>query len=164
MIVGEKEYMKTVPYASAVGSLMYMMLCTRPYICYSVGIVSRYQSNPGSEHWTVVKHILKYLRRTRDYILVYHGDELSLIGYTDSNFQSDVDLRKSTFGYVFTLGGAVVSWRSIKQSCIADSTMEAEYVAAKEAIWLRKFLMELGVIDKAVDPMILYCDNSGVVA
>ena len=97
-------------------------------------------------------------------MLVYHGDESSPIGYTDYDFQSDADLRKSTSGYVFTLGGAVVSWRSIKQSCIADSTMEAEYVAAKEAVWLRKFLMELGVIAKAVEPMILYYDNSGVIA
>ena len=97
-------------------------------------------------------------------MLVYHDDELAPIGYTDSDFQSDADLRKSTSGYVFTLGGVAVSWRSINQSCIADSTMEAEYVAAKEVIWLRKFLMELGVLAKAVDPMILYCDNSGAVA
>ena len=77
-------------------------------------------------------------------------------------------MRKSTFGYVFTLGREVVSWRSIKQSCIVDSTMEAEYVAAseatKEAVWLRKLLMELGVITKVVESMILYCDNSEVVA
>ena len=106
--------MKTVSYASAVGSLMYVMLCTSLVICYSIGIVSRYQSNLGREHWIVVKHILKYLKRTRDYMLVYHGDELTLIGYTDSNFHSYVDLRKPTSGYVFTLGGAVVSWRSIK--------------------------------------------------
>ena len=147
---------------------MYVMLCTRSDICHSVGIVSRYQSNLNREHWTTVKHILKYPRRTRDYMLVYHGDELAPIGYNDSDFQSDVDLRKSTSGYVFTLGGATVSWRSIKQSCIVDSIMEAEYVAvleaAKEAVWLRKFLMELGVIAKAVDLMILYHDNSRVVA
>ena len=168
MTVEEKEYMKTEPYASTAGSLMYVMLCTRPDTCYSVGIVSRYQSNPGREHWTAVKHILKYLRRKRDYMIVYHGDELAPIGYTDSDFQSDANLRKSTSGYVFTLGGVVVSWGSIKQSCIADSTMEAEYMVAseavKEAVWLRKFLMELGVIANAVDPMIPYCDNSGDVA
>ena len=100
MTTEEKEYMETVPYALAVGSLMYVMLCTRLDICYSVGIVGRYQSNPGREYWTVVKHILKYLRRTRDYMLVYHGDELAPIGYTDSEFQSDGDFRKSTYGYV----------------------------------------------------------------
>ena len=146
---------------------MYVMLCTRPDICYSVRIVSSYKSNPGREHWAVVKHILKYIRRTRDYMLVYHGDELAPIKYTDFDFQLDADLRKSTSIYVFTLGGAVVNWRSIKKSCIVDSTMEAEYVvaseAAKEAVMLKKFLMELGVIVKVVDPMILCCDNSGVV-
>ena len=109
MTAKEKEYMKTIPYASAIGSLMYVMLCTIPDICYSVEIVSRYQSNPSREHWTAMKHILKYLRRTRDYMLVYHGDELAPIGYTDSDFQSDADLRKSTSGYIFTLGGAAVS-------------------------------------------------------
>ena len=63
--------MKAVPYASTVGSLMYAMLCTRPDICFAVGMVSRYQSNPGKEHWTTVKHIIKFLKRTRDYMLVY---------------------------------------------------------------------------------------------
>ena len=156
--------MTTVPYASIAGSLMYVMLCTRSNICYSIGILSRYQSNIGTEHWTV----LKYLRRTRDYMLVYHGDELTPIGYIDFDFQSDADLRKSTSGYVSTLGGVAISWRSIKKSCIVDSTMEGEYVAAlkatKEAVWLRKFLMELGVITRVVDPIILYCDNSGAFA
>ena len=79
----EEEDMRRVPYASAVGSLMYAMLCTRPDICYAVGIVSRYQSNPRLDHWIAVKHILKYLRRTRNYMLVYSGGDLNPIGYTD---------------------------------------------------------------------------------
>ena len=65
----EENMMRQIPYASIVGSLIYAMLCTRPDICYSVGMVSRYQSNPGPKHWQVVKHILKYLRRMRDYML-----------------------------------------------------------------------------------------------
>ena len=104
--------MKIVPYASVVDSLMYVILCSRPDIC-SVGIVNRYQSNPGREHWTTMKHILKYLRRTKDYMLVYHDDELVPIGYTDYDFQLDAGLRKSIFGYVFTLGGVTVTWRII---------------------------------------------------
>ena len=88
--------MRQVPYASAVGSLIYAMLCTRPDICYSVGMVSRYQLNLGPKHWQAVKHILKYLRRTRDYMLVYWCEDLIPIGYTDSDFQSDLDFRKST--------------------------------------------------------------------
>ena len=89
------------------------MLCTRPDICYEVGIVSLYQSNPGMGHWIVVKHILKYLRRTRDYMLVYSGGDLNPIGYTDSDFQSHKYSRKSTSELIFTLSGGAVVWRSI---------------------------------------------------
>ena len=139
------------------------MLFTRPNICYSVGIVSRYQSNPGPRHWEVVKHSLKYLRRMRDYMLVYRCEDLIPIGYTDSDFQSDLNFRKSISGCVFTLGGGAISWRSVKQSCIADFTVEAKYVAAcevvKEAVWLKKFLFDLGVMRIG-----LFCDNSGAVA
>ena len=113
---------------------MYAMLCTRPNICYAVGIVSRYQSNTGLDHWIAVMHILKYLRRPRNYMLVYSGGDLNPIGYTDSDFQSDKDSRKSTSGSVFTLGGGAIVWRSIKQSSIADSTMEVGYIAACEAL------------------------------
>ena len=143
----EVEEMRHIPYASAIGSLMYVMLCTRPDICYAVGIVGRYQSNPGLAHWTAVKTIFNYLRRTRDYMLVYGSKDLILVGYKDSDFQTDRDSRKSTSGLVFTLNGVAVVWRSIKQGCIVDSTMEAEYVAAceaaKEVVWLRKFLTDL---------------------
>ena len=101
--------MRHIPYVSVVGSLMYVMLYTRPDICYAVEIVSRYQSNPGLDHWTTVKIILKYLRRTRGYMLVYEAKDLILPRYTDSNFQTDKDSRKSTKESVFTLnGGAVV--------------------------------------------------------
>ncbi|XP_043710428.1 secreted RxLR effector protein 161-like [Telopea speciosissima] len=93
------EEMRRVPYASAVGSLMYAMLCTRPDICYVVGIVSRFQSNLGKEHWTTIKNILKYLRKTKDCFLVYESDELLVVGYTESDFQTDKDDRKSTSDY-----------------------------------------------------------------
>ena len=122
--------MRRVPYASVVGSLMYAMLCTRPDICYAIGIVSRYQSKSGLAHWIAVKHILKHLKRTRNYMLIYSGVDLNPIGYTDSDFMSDKDSRKSTSGSVFTLDGGAVVWRSVKQSSIADSTMDAEYIVA----------------------------------
>ena len=82
----EIERMRGISYASAVGSLMYAMLCTRPDMYFVVGMVSRYQSAPGEEHWIAVKHILKYLRRTRDYMLVYQDESLEPIGYTNSDF------------------------------------------------------------------------------
>ncbi|KAL4010631.1 gag/pol protein [Cucumis melo var. makuwa] len=162
------EDISNIPYAFVFGSLMYAMLCTRPDVCYSVGMVSRYQSNPGRDHWTAVKNILKYLRRIKDYMLVYGSKDLILTGYTDSDFQTDKDARKSTSGSVFTLNEGAVVWRSIKQSYIVDSTMEAEYVAAckaaKEAVWLKKFLTYLEVVLNMHMPITIYCDNSGAIA
>ena len=120
------------------------------------------------KHWQVVKYILKYLRRTRDYMLVYHSEDLIPIGYTDLDFQLNLDFRKSTSSCVFTLGGGAISWRSVKKSCITDSTMEAKYVAtceaAKEAIWLKKFLSNLGVVNMEQVPITLFCDNNGALA
>ena len=152
---------------SLVGSLRYAMLCTRPDICYAVGVVSRYQSNPRLDHWVAVKHILKYLRRTRNYVLVYSGRDLIPIGYTVSDFQLEKYSHKSTSRFVFLFGGGAIVWRSIKQSCIDDSTMEAEYVAAceiaKEVVWLHKLLTDLKVVPDLDKPLTLYCDNSGAV-
>ncbi|XP_065627553.1 secreted RxLR effector protein 161-like [Quercus suber] len=147
---------------------MYAMLCPRPDICYSIGMVSRYQTNSGPKHWQVVKQILKYLRRMRDYMLIYQCEDLIPISYTNSDFQPDLNFRKSTSGYVFTLGGGAISWRSVKQSYIADSIMEVEYVAAceaaKEAVWLQNFLSDLGVVRMEQVLITLFCNNSGVVA
>ncbi|KAL5570029.1 hypothetical protein UlMin_026604 [Ulmus minor] len=96
------------------------------------------------------------------------GESNFFLGYTDSDFQSDRDSRKSTSGSVFTLGGGAIVWRSIKQSCNADSTMEAKYVAAseasKEVVWLRKFPSGLEVIPGMDRPITLYCDNTAFIA
>ena len=101
-------------------------------------------------------------------MLVYHSEDLIPIGYTDSDFQSYLDFRKPTSGCVFTLGGGTISQRSVKQSCIADFTVEAKYVAAcevvKEAVWLKKFLSDLGVVRMEQVPITLFCDNSRAVA
>ena len=101
-------------------------------------------------------------------MLVYRCEDLIPIGYTDSDFQSDLNFRKSTSGSVFTLAGGAITWRSVKQSCIADSTMEAKYVAAceaaKEAVWVKKFLFDLGVVIMDQVPITLFCDNGGAAA
>ena len=87
----EQERMSKIPIASAIGCIMYSMLCTRPDVSYALSITSRYQSDPGESHWTVVKNILKYLRRSKDMFLVYGGleDDLVVNGYTNASFQSD---------------------------------------------------------------------------
>ena len=104
------EKMKSVPYASVIGSIMYAMLCTRPDVCLAISLAGRYQSNPGVDHWTVVKNILKYLKRTKGLFLVYGGDkELVVNGYVDARFDTDPDDSKSQIGYVFILNGGPIS-------------------------------------------------------
>nr|KYP46555.1 Retrovirus-related Pol polyprotein from transposon TNT 1-94 [Cajanus cajan] len=146
--VEEKDHMSRVPYASAVGSLMYAMVCTRPDIAHAVGVVSRFLSNPGKKHWEGVKWILRYLKGTSGINLLFKRGNFTLQGFSDADLGGDLDTRKSTTGYIFTLGRTAVSWKSKLQNRVALSTTEAEYIAiseaAKEMIWLKNFLSELG--------------------
>ncbi|XP_073051273.1 secreted RxLR effector protein 161-like [Primulina eburnea] len=130
----EIHEMSKVPYFSAIGSLMYAMMCTCPDICYAMGLVSRYQSNPRRRHWSAVKKILRYLKGTTDYFLCYQGKDLTLKGYTDADWGGDLDERKSTSGYAFLLNDGCISWRSKKQTRVSLSTMEAEFVACASAV------------------------------
>ena len=84
-------------------------MCTRPDICFVVGMVSIYQSNLGQTHWKAVKRILQYLKGTADYSLCYQGNDLHLVGYTDADWGGDLDERKSTSGYVFLLNNGAIS-------------------------------------------------------
>src|SRR3954469_11640900 len=164
----EQVEMSTVPYASAIGSVMYDMICTRRDVSYALSVCSKYQRNPGNAHWVAVKNILKYMNRTKNMFLVFGGDEEPVEkGYTDLRFITYPNDVKSQSGYVFTLNGGVVSWKSSKKNTVADSTMEVEYIATseatKEGYWIKKFVTELGVVPSVEDPMEIYCDNSGAV-
>ncbi|KAL4351912.1 hypothetical protein GQ457_06G010610 [Hibiscus cannabinus] len=106
----ERERMSQIPYASAIGSIMYAMICTRPDLSYALSMTSRYQANPGEGHWTAVKNILNYLRRTKDVFLVYGGEEeFRIKGYTNVSFQTDKDDSRSQSGFVFCLNKDTVS-------------------------------------------------------
>ena len=119
----ERKRMNEIYYASAMGSIMYAMLCTKPDVAYALSIAIRFQANPREDHWKAVKNILKYLRRTKDVFLIHGGgSELKLEGYTDSSFQSDLDDSKLISGYVFILNDRTVSWKSFKQQIVADSS------------------------------------------
>jgi len=120
----EEEDMSYVPYGSVVGSLMYAMACTRPDIAHEVGVLSRFMSKPGKEHWIAVKWVFKCLHGTSDYGLCYLGRlgldrVLDIHGFVDADWAGDLDQRRSTSGYVFNLFGGVVSWISKKQSVVA---------------------------------------------
>jgi hypothetical protein len=111
----EQKLMSRIPYASTIRSIMYAMICTCSDISYAHSVTSRYQSDPGEGHWTAVKNVFKYLRRTKDMFLVYGGEEeLVVTGYTDASFQTDQDNSKSQSGCIFTINGGAVSWKSSK--------------------------------------------------
>lgn len=156
----EKAYMSRVPYSSAVGSLMYAMICTRPDLSYAVNMVNRYISNPGKEHWRAVKWIFRYLCGTKDACLHFGTSKNGVVGYVDSDHAGDLDTRRSLTGYVFTFGSCAISWKAVLQSTVALSTTEAKYMAineaCKEAIWLKGLFGELSD-DLIVDAM--FCDN-----
>eukprot|EP00253_Pinus_taeda_P031844 PITA_31844 len=155
----EEEEMSCVPYASAVGSLMYAMVCTRLNIAYAVGVLSRFMSKLGKEHWTSVKRVFRYLHGTSDYGLCYQGRPrlykvLDIHGFVDADWAGDLYQRRSTTGYVFNVFGGAFSWMSKKQFVVALSTTEAEYMAttheSKEAIWLQRLCSSMGLVQGAI--------------
>lgn len=141
------EYMSRVPYSSAVGSLMYAMVCSRPDLSYAMSLVSRYMANPGKEHWKAVQWIFRYLRGTSKACLKFGRTGEGLAGYVDSDCAGDLDKRSSLTGYIFTVGGCAVSWKATLQDVVAQSTTEAEYMAiaeaSKESVWLKGLYAEL---------------------
>ena len=89
-----------------------------------VGMLGRYLSNSGMDHWKKAKQVMRYLQRTKDYMLTYHrSSHLEIVGYSDSNFAGCLERKRSTSGYIFMLAGGAISWKSVKQTLIAPSTM-----------------------------------------
>ena len=154
-------------YQQAIGCLTYMSTATRPDIAVAVGVLSQYMSRPSNDHWMGVKRVLRYLKGTLQYGLKLsaHEEEPELFGYSDADWAGDVDTRRSTSGYVFQFGSSTVSWSSRKQSTVAKSSTEAEYVAlssaTQEAVWLRRLMKDLG---RQMDaPTTIYEDNQGAI-
>ncbi|KAL0361343.1 UNVERIFIED_CONTAM: hypothetical protein Sradi_3818800 [Sesamum radiatum] len=129
----ELKRMLDVLYASTVGSIQYIAQCTGPDVAYALSVTNRYQACAWEAHWTAVKTILKYLKRTKDMFLVYGSGELILEGYSNASFHSNEDDAKLQSGFVFKFNGGVVASKSSKQDNIADSAMEVEYIVASEA-------------------------------
>jgi len=160
--------MRKIPYASAVGSLMYAQVCTRPNIAYIVWVLGRYLSNPGMDHLKAAKRVMGYLKRTKSYMLTYkRSDQLEITGYSDSDFAGCLDSLRTTLDYIFMLAGGVVSWCSAKQTLTTSSTMAIEFVACHEAsnhvIWLKNLVTGLQIVEEIERPLKLYCDNKLVV-
>jgi len=145
-------------------SLMYVQVCIRLDNAFAVGMLGRYKSNPGIDRWRATKKVMRYLQGTKDYMLMYRQtDNLDVIGYSNSNFAGCVDSCKSTYGYIFIMAGGVISWRSIKQTLIATSTMKVEFISCFEAtshgVWLKSIISGLKIVDTISRPLRIFCDN-----
>jgi Reverse transcriptase (RNA-dependent DNA polymerase) len=155
-----------VQYPSLVGSLMHLANCTRPDISQAVSALARFLKAPTTLHWEAAQHLLRYLVGTPKLGLLYgaKGGQRGLLGYCDANHGGDVVTRRSTTGFVFLLHGAAVAWQSKLQPTVALSTTEAEYqaagMAAREALWFRKLLPELG--ETVEGPTLILCDSESV--
>jgi hypothetical protein len=168
---GQDDSERQNAYASLLGSLQYLSTATRPDITFAINRLAAYTSNPGLSHYTALKRVLRYLKGTMDYGITYRNDDTTLnndnlcYGYSDAAY-ANTDDHKSTSGYVFLVNKGAITWGSKKQSTIALSTTEAEYVAiseaSREALWLRHLYGELGFAQKQAT--VLFGDNDGSIA
>ena len=157
------------PYREAIGSLMYLMIGTRPDIAFAVSKLSRYLDCAEQKHWNAVKRVLRYVKGTKDFGICFDGTkDIMPVGYSDSDWAGDVNDRKSTGGYVFTMCGGPISWSSRKQSVVATSSCEAEYIAlcaaCKEAIWVMKIVSPLIKITEVGKSVTIFSDSQSAIA
>ncbi len=163
----EQEEMKQIPYRQAIGSLLYLSMGTRPDIAYAVAKMAQFCHCYRPVHWKAVQRIFKYLKGTASHGLIFESREhLNLEAWVDASFGEDLDTRKSTSGFVVTLGGKCITWKSKKQTLVALSTLESEYYAlsevTKEISWLRTLLEELHL--PQMEPTLTHEDNQGCIA
>jgi hypothetical protein len=158
------------PYREIIGSLMYLMVCTRPDISYAIGQLSKYNSNYGKEHVAGVKHLLRYLKGTENLGITFGGENpiLRPIGFSDASYASDIDTRRSVTGYIYYYGGGPVTWKSKTQTSVALSSFESEYMAlgsaAPEAIHLNNLYKELDSTYQENIPIMIFEDNTACIA
>ncbi|KAJ0452174.1 putative RNA-directed DNA polymerase [Helianthus annuus] len=154
-----------VMFRSLVGGLIYLTH-TRPDLAYSVSLISRFMQSPSKLHLGAAKRILRYVASTIGFGIWYErGVPVQLLGYTDSDWASSIDDRKSVSASVFNLGSGAVTWSSKKQNTVALSSTEAEYVASSaatsQAVWLRRILCDLGLVQES--PTVIFCDNHSAI-
>ena len=156
--------MAKVPYRQAIGSLMWVAVATRPDIVFAVSLLLQFLENPGEIHWNATKCVFKYLKKTKDHKLTLGSSRNSLLGYVDADWASQ-DHRHSILAYIFQIDSGSISWSCQKQSIVALSTTEAEFIAmthaTKEAIWLKIFITE--IFQPLKYPIKIYSDNQSAI-
>ena len=158
-----REELEEYPFRELIGSLMYLAVGTRPDIAFAVNSLSQYNTCYNKEHWVAAKRVLRYLKGTTNHGITFKKTGIVLEGYTNADWASCTNDRRSYTGFVFILGGTAITWEAKKQRTVALSSTEAEYMAlseaAKEAMYLRRFLEKVGV--KLKQPTVVWNDNQG---
>lgn len=166
----EEKKSNSAMYQSAIGCLLYVMVCTRPDISFAVCNAARFMHDPSVGHWESVRRIFRYLRGTINKGIVFKKigtKQINLTLEVDASWASnDITTWRSDTGYIAFVNGAPISWKCTRQKTIAQSSTEAEYMGAcaavKEAIWFRKLLFDLRLLKQ--EPTVIYEDNRGCIA
>lgn len=166
-VINNSKPFDVTMYQEAVGTLLYLSNNTRPDLSYAVSKLSQRTQCPTFGDWKNVKHVLRYLVSTKDYKLTYTKSGEVIKVFCDSDFAGDIVDRMSRSGYVILLANCPISWYSKKQTCVALSTVEAEYISmcnvTREVVWLKQLLSELGMLRFMDTPCIVKCDNQGAI-
>lgn len=156
-------------FQAIVGSITYAVICTRPDLAAALNVISQYCSNPGFIHWQFLKRILRYIKHTVNFGIEFNGcieNSIELLGYVDADWGGSIDGRKSRSGYIFKICGGIISWISKKQTTVALSSTEAEYLAAslavQECVWLRSVLFDLNFTQS--QPSVIFEDNQSTIS
>lgn len=158
--------MRDKPYREVLGSIMYLMIATRPDLAFAVNVLNSFASNPRPPHWDAMQHTLGYLHGTLDYRIVYkRGGILKPVGYVDANYGRYAGTRRSTSGELYVMAEGLVGWGAHHERTVALLTAEAEYMAARgprQLKWMYSFMSELDL--PQTHPALLRCDNQAAIA
>lgn len=164
----ERDFEDISLYREITGSLIYLMTSTRPDLCYVVSMLSQHLAKPKMSHYAIAKQTLRYLKGTKCKTLKFSrcAKSFEIVGYSDSDWANNVNDRRSISGMLFLMGEGLISWKSKKQSVIALSTCEAEYIALSSCVQEAKFLQQLyadmmGAHRKQIK---VYVDNQSAIA
>jgi hypothetical protein len=162
------EPIPLTPYQEIIGCLQWLAGCTRPDISFAASYLARYTANPTENHWELALRTTSYLAHTRTVGLALGGpNQVTLSGWVDADWAGCHDTRRSTTGYLFKINNSPIVWSSKRQQTVSTSTVEAEYIAiteaAKEALWLRNLLKELGFENIVTEATVLHTDNQGAI-
>ncbi|KAE8210214.1 hypothetical protein CF326_g10041, partial [Tilletia indica] len=157
-------------FQAVIGCLLWIYLCTRGEIGYIVSALARFSACPTKDHWRIAMRVLRYLKGTLDFRLelkpVVEPNQPAIVGYSDADWAGEAEGRQSQSGYLFKLYGCAISWASLRQDCVALSSVESEYVAlteaGKEAVWLVRAMSDYGIPD--TQPVLIRGDNQGALA